>query len=316
MTPASAPSAAPSAPVPDPLILLPLRQRILEKRLGVRAAHLHREGHDDLEVRFVEDTSENVWSVSKTVTALAAGIAQKEGLIDLEDRLIDHLPTPAGGYGRGMELVRLRHLITMTSGNPITVFLDSEREDPHLTDLLLRTPLVRAPGERFEYSNGSIFLLGRTIAERSRSSLRDYLLPRLFEPLGIVNPQWHSDREGRTWGATGLHLRTREVARIGRLLLQRGAWEGEQLVPAEWIDAMHAESSWVPTGEMEPENTRYGYGVWKCSVPGAWRADGAFGQFSIVLPDRRAVVTLTSHHEAGPTQEILRAVWQELLPLL
>jgi CubicO group peptidase (beta-lactamase class C family) len=310
------PPALQTAALPDPLILLPLRQRILERGLGVRAIHLHRAGHEDLETRFVEDTSENVWSVSKTVTALAVGIAQKEGLLDLEDRLIDHLPDPAGGCGRGMELVRLRHLITMTSGNPVTVFLDSQREHPHLTELLLGTPLVRAPGERFEYSNGSVFLLARTIAERSRQSLRDYLLPRLFEPLGIVNPQWFSDREGHTWGATGLHLRTREVARIGRLLLQRGQWEGEQLVPAEWIDAMHAPASWVPTGELEPENTQYGFGVWRCTPEGAWRADGAYGQFAVVLPEQRAVVTITSHHEGGPTQEILRAVWRDLLPLL
>ncbi|PWH06133.1 penicillin-binding protein [Brachybacterium endophyticum] len=310
------PRPAPDESLPGPLILLPLRQRILEKGLGVRAVHLHRAGHEDLEVRLVEDTSENVWSVSKTVTALGIGIAQEEGLLDLEDRLVDHLPAPPGGYGRGMEGVRLRHLITMTSGNPVTVFLDADREHPHLTDHLLGADLVREPGERFEYSNGSVFLLARVIEERVGQSLRDYLLPRLFEPLGIVNPQWFSDREGHTWGATGLHLKTHQVARLGRLLLQGGRWGEEQLVPSAWIDAMHAESSWVSTGEVEPENTQYGYGVWRSTPEGVWRADGAYGQFAIVLPHQQAVVTITSHHEGGPTQEILRAVWSELLPLL
>src|SRR5699024_1249133 len=114
--------------VPAPLLLLPLRQRVLEQDLGVRAIHLHRAGHEDLTHRFVEDTAENTYSVSKTVTALAVGIAAEEGLLDPEDLLSDHLPAPAGGYGTGIEQVRLRHLLTMTSGSPVLGFLDEQRE--------------------------------------------------------------------------------------------------------------------------------------------------------------------------------------------
>ena len=106
------------------------------------------------------------------------------------------------------------------------------------------------------------------------------------------------------------------MARIGRMLLQRGAHEGAQLVPAPWVDALHAESSWVATGDPEPESTRYGLGVWRCTPDGAWRADGAYGQFLLVLPAQEAVLTLTSHLEGRPGAEILRAVWEELLPLL
>ena len=153
--------------VPDPLLLLPLRQRITEQRLGVRALHLHREGHEELSHRFVEDTAENVSSVSKTVPALAVGIAQAEGLLDVEDLLVDHLPAPAGGYGHGVDGVRLRHLLTMTSGSPVLGFLDAEREHEDLAAHILGTDLVAAPGERWEYSNGSIFLLSRVIGERT-----------------------------------------------------------------------------------------------------------------------------------------------------
>jgi CubicO group peptidase (beta-lactamase class C family) len=302
--------------VPDPLLLLPLRQRIIEQRLGVRALHLHREGHEELSHRFVEDTAENVYSVSKTVTALAVGIAQAEGLLDVEDRLVDHLPAPAGGYGDGVDAVRLRHLLTMTSGSPVLGFLDAEREHEDLTAHFLGTDLLAAPGERWEYSNGSIFLLSRVIGERTGQTLRDWLLPRLFAPLGILNPQWFTTRDGHTWGATGLHLRSGQLARIGRLLLRRGAHDGAQLVPAEWIDALHADTTWVRTGDAEPEAVRYGYGVWDCTADGAWRADGAYGQFLLVLPAQEAVLTITSHLEGRAGAEILRAVWQELLPLL
>ena len=295
--------------VPDPLLLLPLRQRILERDLGVRAIHLHRAGHEELSHRFVEDTAENVYSVSKTVTALAVGIAAEEGLLQPDDLLVDHLPAPQGGYGRGVGRVTLRHLLTMTSGSPVLGFLDEEREHEDLTSLALSTDLVAAPGEHWEYSNASIFLLSRVLTERTGRTMRDWLMPRLFEPLGILNPQWHTTRDGHSWGATGLHLKSGQLARIGRLLLQRGAHEGAQLVPAAWVDALHAESSWVATGDPEPESTRYGLGVWRCTPDGAWRADGAYGQFLLVLPAQEAVLTLTSHLEGRPGAEILRAVW-------
>ncbi|MDN5689015.1 MAG: beta-lactamase family protein [Brachybacterium sp.] len=315
----AAPGAAPAGgagTVPDPLLLFPLRQRIVERDLGVRAIHVHRGGRDEVSHRFVEDTAENIYSCSKTVTALAVGIAASEGLLEVEDRLVDHLPAPAGGYGRGIDRVRLRHLLAMTSGSPVLGFLEEERDHEDLTALILGTDLIADPGRRWEYSNGSIFLLSRVISERTGQSLRDWLLPRLFEPLGILNPQWHTTRDGHSWGATGLHLKSGQLARIGRLLLQRGEHEGTQLVPAAWIDAMHAEDTWVATGEVEPESTRYGYGVWRCSIDGAWRADGAYGQLVLVLPEQDAVVTLTSHLEGRGSDEIMRAVWEELLPLL
>lgn len=312
-------SAIADQPVPTPedrAILLPLRQRILERHLGVRAVHLHRRGRPDVEHRAVEDTAENLYSVSKTVTVLAVGLARTEGHLDVEDRLVDHLPAPAGGYGRGVEEIRLRHLLTMTSGSPVTGFADDERLDPDLTARILRTDLVRAPGAAFEYSNASTYLLARVVAERTSLEVRDYLMPRLFEPLGILNPQWFTCRAGHTWGATGLFLRTSELARIGRVLLDDGRWEGRELIPAEWIDRLHAAGTWVPTARVdEPEAERYGFQVWDCSPEGAWRADGAFGQFVLVLPRQEVVVTITAHHES-PTDQILAAVWAELLPAL
>ncbi|WP_422116297.1 serine hydrolase domain-containing protein [Brachybacterium sp. UNK5269] len=316
MTAADAAVPAPRHPVPDPLLLLPLRQRIIEQQLGVRALHLHRAGHDELSHRFAQDTAENIYSVSKTVTALAVGIAAHEGLLDAEDLLVDHLPAPADGYGSGMEQVRLRHLLTMTSGSPVLGFLDEQREHPDLSSLFLATDLVADPGARWEYSNGSTLLLSRVLTERTGQSMRDWLMPRLFEPLGILNPQWHTTRDGVTWGATGLHLKSGQLARIGQLLLQRGQHEGTQLVPPAWIDALHAEEAWVATGDPEPESARYGYGIWQCTPSGAWRADGALGQFLLVLPEQQAVLTITSRLEGRSGAEVLRAVWEELLPLL
>lgn len=310
------PAAESPAVTPDPLLLLPLRQRILEQRLGVRALHLHRPGRAPLVHRFADDTAENVYSVSKTVTALAVGIARAEGLLDIEDRLVDHLPAPAGGYGEGVEQIRLRHLLQMTSGSPVTCFVDTEREHPDPAALFLATNLLHAPGERFEYSNGGVLMFSRVVTEATGLSLRDWLLPRLFHPLGILNPQWATTRAGHTWGATGLQLRSGQMARLGDVLAGGGTVDGQALVPGEWIAAMHAAGSLVPTGDAEPESARYGFGIWDCTVPGAWRADGAYGQFLLVLPEQEAMLAITSHLEGRGGAEILRAVWQELLPLL
>lgn len=310
--------ATTTPPTPDALLLLPLRQQIQEQALGVRAIHVHRDGHEDLVHRYVGDTWENIYSVSKTITALAVGIAIEEGLLDLEDHLVDVLPVPDGvTAGEGIDRIRLRHLITMTGGNPVLGFVDEERLATDVVEQFYAADLAREPGTAFEYSNMSIHLLARAVEERSGTGLREYLMPRLFLPLGIRNPQWHTTAAGHAWGATGLYLRSGELANIGRLLLQRGRWETDRLVPADWIDAMHAPQNWVETGERnELENLRYGFGVWDCTLEDAWRADGAQGQFILVMPAQRAVVTITSRHESGPTQDILRAVWSQLVPLL
>lgn len=349
--------AAPT-PVPDLLLLLPLRQCITERHLGVRAIHVVRPGRATVSHHFRADTPENLYSISKTVTALAIGIAQHEGLLDLDDLLVDHLPAPTGGYGEGVDQIRLRHLLTMTSGSPVTAFVDEEREHPHLTDHFLGTDLSAEPGDGFVYSNGSFFMLSRVISERTGQSMRDWLMPRLFEPLGILNPQWFTDREKHSWGATGLHLTSEQMSRIGALLLaegvvaaptgendQNGAGAGvgstgagagstgagvgstgagagstgaggRRLVPAAWIRSLHAEDAWVETGDEDAESAHYGLAVWKCSPEGSWRADGAFGQFLVILPEQNACVAITSHLESAPGSEILRAVWEELLPLL
>jgi CubicO group peptidase (beta-lactamase class C family) len=122
--------------------------------------------------------------------------------------------------------------------------------------------------------------------------VRDWLIPRLFQPLEIDNPQWHRCPLGFIIGGTGLELRTEELARMGRLLLDRGKWNGRALVSPEWLDSMHA--SWVDTGNTPPMD-RYGIATW--AGPGdAWRLEGRYGQFVVV--HRNSVVTITAHEES------------------
>lgn len=296
-----------------PTVLADVVDIVRRARLGVYGIHLHRAGHDDVEVRFRSDEPTPVFSCSKTFTALAFGILHGEGRIQLDDRLVDVVPH-SGPVAEGVDQITMRHLLTMTSGSTHTVFTDEEKDTADVAAGFLAAPLATPPGERFEYSNGSTYMLGRAVAAVAGTSVREFCMPRIFEPLGIINPVWAQCRAGHTWSATGLYLRTHELARMGQLLLQRGGWKGAQLVPSEWVDAMHAD--WVPTHrDDEPESVRYGFQVWDCTPAGAWRADGNRGQFVVVLPHQDAVVTVTSHEEHAMF-DVLRAVHNGVLPHL
>ncbi|EWS80111.1 penicillin-binding protein [Brachybacterium phenoliresistens] len=282
--------------------------------LGIYGVHVHQEGVGEAEHRFRADDLVHVFSCSKTFTALAVGMLGDAGALRVTDRLVDVVP-PRGEVAPGVEDITLEHLLTMTSGSSFTCFTEREKLEADVASAFFAAPLSSAPGARFDYSNGSTYMLARAVDAVAGEDLREFLMPRLFAPLGIANPQWFRCRGGHSWGAYGLHLRTAKLARLGRLLLQSGAWDGTQLVSSDWVEAMHAD--WVPTGREDGEDTaRYGYQVWDCAPEGAWRADGNYGQYSIVLPRERAVVTVTAHLEGGRMHEILTALWRDLLPRL
>jgi CubicO group peptidase (beta-lactamase class C family) len=170
-------------------------------------------------------------------------------------------------------------------------------------------------GSQFFYSNACTYMLGRVVEKVSGQTLRDFLVPRLFDPLGIDNPQWHSCPRGHSVAATDLFLTNAEYSRLGRLLLDGGTYEGQRVVSQAWVKEMQTEvidnSSWE-----EPESKLgYGYQVWRCTPPGAFRADGMYGQFSVVFPDKQAVVTVTAHEEKKQN-DLLRLVYRDVLPQL
>ena len=301
-------------PADDAALLTGFRLRNAERNLGVYGIHLHREGHEPVEHRFRSDDRVHLYSGSKTFTAVAVGMAQSEGLLGLDDAVVDFFP----GYvhADGAEAMTVRHLLHMQSGNDFTGWGPGQAEEPDPLAAFLAAELVAEPGTRFAYSNGCSYVLSRIVHAVSGQDLRDYLLPRLFDPLGIRNPQWMRSPQGFSEGGVGLHLRTAEFARLGQLLLQEGRWQGTQLVPADFVHRMHTDVVDSTGFTTDPENCAgYGYHVWLCTPEGAWRADGKYGQSSTVLPRQRAVVTITAHREAA-SDDILLAVWDEILPLL
>jgi len=258
------------------------------EKLGAYGVHVLI-GDDEAQHRWRSDDRVNIYSVSKGVSALAAGMAADAGILTLDTRVAELLPTMR--FGEGVDHVTLRHLLTMTSGIDFAWFGSQEAPWPDIAQEMLRRP-SRGVGEVYQYSDASTYvamrMLGAVVGD-----VRDWLMPRLFEPLGIHNPQWHRCPLGWIVGGTGLELRTEELARIGRVLRDRGAWHGAQLVGSEWIDAMHTD--WVRTG-WEGDSSQYGIAVW--AGPGdGWRLDGLYGQYVYVDRARHAVVTITAHEE-------------------
>lgn len=247
-------------------------------------------GGDEAQHRWRSDDRENIYSVSKGVCALAVGMAIDEGVLSLETSVSESLSSME--CGPGVDEVTVRHLLTMSSGIDFAWFGDQPVVWPDLAQEMLRRPTSGA-GEVFQYSDASSYLAMRVLGA-AVGDVRDWLMPRLFDPLGIENPQWHRCPLGWIVGGSGLELRTGELARIGRLLRERGRWGERQLVDATWIDQMHG--TWVETGNGSPFE-RYGFAVW--DGPGeCWRLDGRYGQYVLVDERRDAVITITAHEES------------------
>lgn len=267
-----------------------LRDQIVDRidDLGFGARGLHvLAGVDTAGHRWAPDEPIDVQSVAKGVCVIAAGIAATEGLIDLDEPIGEYLPSMP--LGDGVEHVTMRHLLCMSSGIDLPWSETMMTDWPDLSEEFLRRPTA---GRSFQYSNASTYTAMRVLSERT-GDVATYLQPRLFDPLGLSDVRWERCPLGRIVAGGGLVLRTHEMARLGRLIRDRGVWEGRALLAPEWIDAMHTDG--VPAG-TGPGYERYALAGW--DGPGAaWRLHGAHGQLLIFVDD--TVVTLTAHDHFG-----------------
>src|SRR5260370_32115779 len=156
-------------------------------------------------------------------------------------------------------------------------------------------------------------MLSAIVQKATGVTVLDSLKPRLFEPLGIERPTWESSPQGVTTGGYGLSIRTEDIARFGQLYLQKGKWNGKQLVPESWVDAATARQTSNGSSPKSDWDQGYGYQFWR-SRHGAYRGDGAFGQYCIVLPEQDAVIAITSG--VKDMQAVLNLVWDKLLPAM
>lgn len=280
--------------------------------------------------------SEGAWnkphimnSVSKTFTATAIGFAVSEGLLKVTDKVISFFPdeSPAT-ISPNLEKLEIRHLLTMSGGHDTdpTGKIRSSKNNNWVKDFL-NTPFEHEPGTFFCYNSMGTYVLSAIVQKVTGQKVIDYLYPRLFRPLGITGIHWDESPQGINCGGWGLYIRTEDMAKMGQFILQKGQWKGKQLLPESWInEATTSHIASVPAG-VRPEELKekgltvknsdwlqgYGYQMWRCRHD-AIRADGANGQYIIILPEKDAVIVTTAH--IGDMQAEINLIWKYILPAL
>ena len=255
-----------------------------------------------------------MYSNTKSWTAMAIGFAVQEGLVKVSDRVVDIFPdlVPKDAAPETYKLT-VEHLLTMSAGHvPVTVNPSATMMTRYkgagddLVRDFLSAKYAYEPGTSFEYNVTCSHMLSNIISRVTGMTILEYLRPRLFEPLGVEPECWEMDLSGRNMGNGGLHLKTSDMAKFGQFLLNKGKWNGKQLLNKSWIEAATTPHIYQRPNLSEEENAKddagqgYGYQIWmgRCH---SYRAIGAHNQVTLVLPDYDMVVVSTGSvgDEAG-----------------
>jgi CubicO group peptidase (beta-lactamase class C family) len=249
-------------------------------------------------------------SLSKSFTSTAVGMLVDAGKLSLDDRVMtffpDDLPVEPS---QQLQAMRIRDLLTMNTGH---------RTAPRLRDhdrgwerAFLHGDIEFKPGIHFQYNSAATYMLSAIVQKVTGQRLVDYLNSRFFEPLGISKPSWDLSPDGVNTGGWGLSVTTETIAKLGQVYLQRGLWRGRRLLSESWID--QATSKQTSNGSNPESDWEQGYGFqfWRCRH-NAYRGDGAFGQFCIVMPEHELVIAVTSG--TSDMGAVMNVIWETLLP--
>lgn len=250
-----------------------------------------------------EECRRNVYSAAKSFTSCAVGFAVQEGLLSLDEKLVDafwgDLPEKIDD---NLKKATVRDLLTMCLGQEKAQLMGAQRplyEEDNWVKLALEIPFVYEPGTKFVYNNVGPYLAGVLVQRRADCNLVDYLTPRLFTPLGIKAPMWETDPMGNTFGAGGLFLTLSELHKFGLFCLQKGMWNGKQLLSKEWLEEC----------AKQQVNAPYGYLFWRGKY-NSFRADGKYCQLAVVLPDKNAVVSVVA--ECRQADALMQALYEHV----
>lgn len=256
-----------------------------------------------------------LYSLSKSFTSTAVGLAISDGLLSTEDTVTSFFPDRApAAISDNLAAMKVRHLLTMSAGHerdatgPTVIAPDGD-----WARAFLGLPVPKEPGSLFVYNSAATYMLSAIVQKRTGKTVLDFLTPRLFRPLGFDHPTWATCPKGINTGGWGLSIRTEEIARFGQLYLQGGMWKGARLLPEAWV--AEATTKKIANGNDPNSDWAQGYcyQFWRCRH-GAFRGDGAFGQYCVVMPEQDAVVAITSG--LGDMQSVLNLVWEYLLPAM
>ncbi|HEX7896694.1 MAG TPA: serine hydrolase domain-containing protein [Planctomycetota bacterium] len=255
------------------------------------------------------DANHELYSLSKSFASTAVGLAVAEGKLSIDDEVLKFFPEDAPAeVPANLKAMRVRDLLTMSAGHQDET---SSAADQITPKSFLAHPVPHKPGTHFKYNTPATFMCSAIVQKVTGQPIVDYLKPRLFEPLGIAKPVWNANAQGVSLGGYGLRVRTEDIARFGQLYLRKGRWNGKRLLPEAWVEL--ATSRQVSNGSNPKSDWEQGYGFqfWRCRN-GAYRGDGAFGQYCVVLPEQDVVIAITSGLK--DMQAVLNLIWDRLLP--
>jgi CubicO group peptidase (beta-lactamase class C family) len=264
---------------------------------------------------FSAELHQQLYSLSKSFTGTAIGMAIDEKLLKLDDPVISFFPKDQpSAISTNLAALKVRHLLSMSVGQEKDAILTLEHTPAgtNWEETFLALPIVYEPGTRFLYNSGASYMLSSIIKQVSGHNVHAFLKPRLYDPLGITGATWTENAEGVNMGASNLRIRTEDIGKLGQLYLQQGEWNGRRLVSRHWVEL--ATRKEIDTGKND-SSWGYGYGFqfW-LNPPGGFRADGAYGQYSMVFPDKDTVVVITS--ESADKETTMHTVWDHLYPAL
>lgn len=271
------------------------------------------------------DSTYDVYSVSKTLLALGVGCAADEGLLSAEDRVIDYFPDELPQtVSDTLSSMRISHLLTMTCGleeTPKLLSAFSGKDGFDWLEEFFNSRQAHMPGTSFYYNFFSPYIVAAILEKATGMGVVDYITPRLLEPLHITDLEWKDSPAGICVGGWGLSVCTEDMAKIGQLLVQRGKWNGRQLVSSEWVGTM--TSNLVASKPLsaftyrmdqkmleDPENDHsqgYGYYVWQ-GKSGTYRAEGLKGRHILVNPSKETVLAITSN--SNMDQRFIDLIWK------
>lgn len=258
-----------------------------------------------------------MYSVSKSFTATAIGFAVAEKKLKVTDKVISFFPESLPKtISPNLANLEIKDLLTMSVGHDKS-FNQEVFTTENWVEAFLNMPIANEPGTKFLYNTSASYMMSAIIQKVTGQTLLDYLEPRLLKPLGITGLDWETDLQGIQTGGWGIRVKTEDMAKFGQLFLQKGKWNGKQILPESWIEeATTLKILQEPNASPEKMASNdwiqgYAYQMWR-SRHNSYRADGAFGQYILILPEKDAVIILTS--ETNDLQGLLDLVWENLLP--
>ena len=230
-------------------------------------------------------------SMCKSITGMAIGMLIEEEKLKLDENIYDIFPDHINAFSKIFRpVITVENLLTMTSG--VTFNESGIVSGNDWLGSFLNASVNGKPGTEFQYNSLNTYVLSAIVTKRTGETLTEYLTPRLFGPLGITKYYWETCPKGITKGGWGLFLCAEDMAKLGQLYLQRGKWNGQQLVSEYWIEISTAR-------HLKTQNDTYGYGyqLWMEQRPGSFEYNGMLGQNVLIYPDVDMVIVTNAGNE-------------------